>query len=113
MIRIAIFCVLILMLLYGINNRRRAPYVGMPIILITIVGSWLTAFPDTLQVAADWLGVGRGVDLMFYLFILVMLIMVINIHLRFRGQAETMTNLARALALATVRRPSGQSLLPK
>lgn len=102
-IRLIILSALGVLFLYGISSRKRAPFVGASIICATLVGVTLVMFPNLLQITAEFVGVGRGVDLMFYLFILVMLLMLVNIHLRLRGHAELTTKLAREIAIGNAR----------
>lgn len=62
-------------------------------------------FPSVWSTMADVVGVGRGTDLLLYLFILVMLAFVAATHLHFRGVEAQVTMLARRIALAEAPRP--------
>lgn len=68
-------------------------------------------FPDVWGWAADAVGVGRGTDLLLYLFILVMLAFVAATYLHFRGVEVQITTLARRIALAEAE-PAAQASTP-
>lgn len=59
-------------------------------------------FPDILTAVADALGVGRGTDLLLYLFIVVVLAYMASTYLRFREVETQLTLLARRIALDEV-----------
>ena len=48
---------------------------------------------------ADLVGVGRGADLILYLWVLISLLILFNLHLKLRSQMELITELAREVAL--------------
>ncbi len=48
-------------------------------------------------------GVGRGVDLVLYIWVCITLIVLLNLHLKLRTQMELITVLARTIALADAR----------
>jgi small membrane protein len=105
MIRPIILAALAAILLYALRQWKRSPLIAAFISGATAVGAIFTLSPEILQAAASALGVGRGVDLMFYVFILVALLAIVNVHLRIRGMNATMTELARSIALASPQRP--------
>ncbi|MCL2422936.1 MAG: DUF2304 domain-containing protein [Micrococcales bacterium] len=57
-------------------------------------------FQGVWTVVANAVGVGRGTDLLLYLFIVVMLFYIVATHLHFRGVEAQITLLARHQALA-------------
>ncbi|MCL2467062.1 MAG: DUF2304 domain-containing protein [Micrococcales bacterium] len=65
-------------------------------------------FQDVWTVVANAVGVGRGADLLLYMFVLVMLFFVAATHLHFRGVEAQVTLLARRLALAEAT-PAGEA----
>lgn len=56
-------------------------------------------FPDLWNVAASWLGVGRGTDLLLYVLIIAFLGYMATSYLRFREMESQVTQLARRIAL--------------
>ena len=77
----------------------------MAIAAVIAVGLFLTLFPAALQALADRLGVGRGVDLMFYIVILAAFLAVVNLHVRMRVLQDSLRDLARAQALRDPKLP--------
>ena len=54
-------------------------------------------------------GIGRGVDLILYLWLVISLIVVLNLHLKLRAQMEIITVIAREIAIANVRSASSSN----
>ena len=68
---------------------------------LTVVGGVLAViFPDLLQALADFVGVGRGTDLLLYLLGLVIIYLVGSTSVRFREQEARLVRLSRQAALA-------------
>jgi hypothetical protein len=55
---------------------------------------------------AEFVGVGRGADLVLYLWVCISLIVLLNLHLKLRAQHELITKLARSIAMANVQSPA-------
>jgi hypothetical protein len=72
-------------------------------ILAAIAGFYFTWFPNDATDLALWAGVGRGVDLVLYIWVCISLLVGLNLHLKLRMQMELLTGLARAIALADAR----------
>jgi len=89
--------------LYAGNERRRSPVVAVLSIIVAIAGLYFTWVPDHATQVALWAGVGRGVDLVLYIWVCITLIVLLNLHLKLRTQMELITALARTIALADVR----------
>ncbi|WP_369253430.1 DUF2304 family protein [Geodermatophilus amargosae] len=69
-------------------------------LLTTVAGVLAVIFPDTLQVAAEWVGVTRGTDLLLYVLALVIIYLVGSTSVRFREQESRLVLLARQVALS-------------
>lgn len=66
----------------------------------TVVGGFVAIWlPETTNVIADLVGIGRGADLIIYLWILLSFFLILKLHIQLRVQSETMTSLARHIAL--------------
>jgi hypothetical protein len=70
---------------------------------------WLAAAvaitrPDWVQEAAIWLGIGRGADVVLYLFVLAFLATTFLFYARQLRQQQEITQLVRHLALREARR---------
>jgi hypothetical protein len=78
-----------------------------------IFGLWLffwlvvAAFvilPQTTQILADWLGVGRGVDVIIYIAILVLFYIVFRIFVRIEKIERDITYLIKDISLDNVKK---------
>jgi hypothetical protein len=76
--------------------------------LSSIVGLILVWNPELANVLAHMAGVGRGADLLFYVFIASAAFISLYLHLRIESSTRMVTNLARAIALQNPRRPADQ-----
>lgn len=95
------------LLLYAFGQRRRSAPLAYGIMVTAAAGAVLVVLPDLTTAVANAVGIGRGADLIFYLFMLIAFAAIANLHLRMRAQAEVVTLLAREIALATARQPQG------
>ena len=91
---------------HAMTQRRRSGPLSYLIIFAALVGIVLVMFPDASTMIARMVGIGRGADLVFYVFMVTMFAAVVNIHLRLRAHDEHVTRLARELALSCAREPS-------
>ena len=69
---------------------------GMALLVVGFIFVW---FPETTSVIARRVGVGRGADLVMYLWIVLTLLFIVRLHLKLRELTEAMTQLARRIAL--------------
>jgi len=95
---------LIGVVVYATNEWRRSPVVALLSIIAGVAGLYFTCVPDHATQVAIWAGVGRGVDLVLYIWVCISLIVLLNLHLKLRSQMELVTVLARTIALAETRR---------
>ena len=111
--QIGALAVLALLVLYAFGQRRRSGPISYGIILAALMGAVLVVFPDLSTSVARAVGVGRGADLIFYVFMLIVFAAIANLHLRLRAYSEVVTMLAREVALANAKAPAGKSETPK
>ena len=95
---------LIAMMAYGFVAARRTPLLGPVIGLAALAGLYFVWRPERANELAYLVGIGRGADLILYLWILLSMLVGINLHVRLKMQAELTTRLARALALLESRK---------
>ena len=76
---------------------------------LVVGGVYFVWMPSHTTVVARWLGVGRGTDLLIYVWILLTLFMGVNLHLKIRSARAEITGLARAIALVSARGPAAPS----
>jgi len=103
---------LIGVVVYAASERRRSPVVALLSIIAATAGLYFTWTPDHATQAAVWAGVGRGVDLVLYIWVCISLIVLLNLHLKLRSQMELVTVLARTIALAEARRRFSEKAAP-
>lgn len=95
---------LLLALLYAWSSFRRAPQIGLLVAVAALAGLYFVWLPDHATWLAARVGIGRGVDLILYVWVVVSLLAILNLHLLIRAQLEMITTLARKLALAEAER---------
>ena len=86
-------------LLYAWSEYRRSPVVALLSVLITLAGLYFVWFPTHSTLIAELVGIGRGVDLILYVWVCISFIVLLNLHLKLRTQMELITTLARKIAL--------------
>jgi hypothetical protein len=104
MIAQAVFSLLLcIVLVYAWVEYRRSPAVALLSFMVGLAGLYFVWVPSHSTQVAEFVGIGRGVDLILYLWVCISLIVLLNLHLKLRTQHELITALARAIALANVR----------
>lgn len=103
--QIALIVLLGAILAYAIQQRHRSGPVAYFMIAVVVAGMVLVIFPDLANRIAAMAGVGRGADLAFYVIAAIGIAAVFNLHLRLRSTGETMTKLARSIALLSAKSP--------
>jgi hypothetical protein len=86
-------------LLYAWTEYRRAPAIGFAAVLAALGGLYFVWVPSHATALAEIAGVGRGVDLIIYIWVVISLLIVLNLHLKLRSQMELLTQLAREVAI--------------
>jgi len=107
MIAQAIFSLLLCgVLLYAWAEYRRSPAVASMSVVVSLAGLIFIWVPSLSTGGEEFVGIGRGVDLILYLWVCISLILLLNLHLKLRTQEERITKLARAIAIANTVVPS-------
>jgi small membrane protein len=86
--------------LYAWQERRRSRVVATLSLLAAGTGFFLVWVPSQATTIAELVGIGRGVDLITYVWIVISLLILLNVHLKLRVQLELTTALARQIALS-------------
>lgn len=92
--------------IYAWSQRSRSKIVSYSVMAVTAAGAVLVLLPDVANDIANFVGIGRGADLVFYVFIVVGLTAIFNLHLRLRTEQERLTAVVRELALMNAREPT-------
>ncbi len=90
---------LALFILYVIKIRKLV-FDRIIFIIGAVIGILLVFFPNVSTIIANWMGIGRGADLVFYLFIIVSLFYFVSVNAEVRNLQKQVTELTRTQALA-------------
>lgn len=94
------------LIIYAVLQKGQFPLVGRMLPLVALAGIYVAWFPDKTGEIAHWVGIGRGVDLMLYVWLLLSGLLFLVLHLKFVSQQRQITELARFVAISNVRVPS-------
>ncbi|MEL6672427.1 MAG: DUF2304 domain-containing protein [Bacteroidota bacterium] len=97
---------LVLLLIVFTKRLRKQVLLKGVFICIILALMVLTVFPDVTTTLANWVGVGRGVDLVFYFGMLGLSVSCLFLYLRSVRLEEQLTELARTIALQEADSPS-------
>ena len=89
-----------IVLLYAWAQYRRSPIVTVLSCAVSLIGFYFVWFPSHATRVAELVGIGRGADLILYVWACISLVVLLNLHLKLRTQHELLTQLARSIALA-------------
>ena len=87
----------------GLGLRRRAPVIGAAIAIAASFGLYFVWVPEQLTDLAHYLGVGRGADLVLYLWVSFTFLAVAGLVLELRHLQRQLTVLVRELSLHRAR----------
>jgi small membrane protein len=90
---------------YAWTEYSRSPAIGVVSMLVAAVGLYFVWVPEHATWLAALVGIGRGVDLILYVWVVISLVMLLNLHLKLRAQMELITILARRIAIADAHLP--------
>ena len=96
-----------------LRNRNAIRFqAGKKILLILFVVACLISIarPATLSTVAQWLGVGRGADLLLYTLVVAFAFVAINTYLKFKDYEAKISILARRLAIIEARFSSAAAI---
>ena len=99
MIQIILTLGLILIFVYALLQRDRIRLLTTIIAVSVLPGLVFVWFPDASTRFANAIGVGRGADLIFYLWILVSAAVMVIMHVQLKSQEQKITQLAREIAI--------------
>jgi small membrane protein len=91
---------------YAGTQYGRAPAIGLIAMLAAAAGLYFVWLPSHATWLAELVGIGRGVDLILYVWVIISLLVMLNLHLKLRAQMELITALTREIAIANARPPA-------
>lgn len=102
LIQILLIAAVLLFLALFVRNQhgvrvKAGKRIGL--VLFALGNIYAVLRPGDITIVANWLGVGRGTDLVLYLLVVAFLIGMLNSYLRFQNMDRRLTELARTLAV--------------
>jgi hypothetical protein len=96
--------ILIAVLLVAFAQFWQIPLVGGLVACIALFGAYVIWVPDHATYLANLVGIGRGADLILYVWVLIGSAVLLLLYLNSREQLQLITTLAREMALAEAER---------
>lgn len=87
---------------YAWGQYARSPAIGLVAMFAACAGLYFVWLPAHATWLAEHVGIGRGVDLILYVWVIISLLVMLNLHLKLRAQMELITSLTREIAIAKV-----------
>lgn len=100
---LSVFAVMVVA--YALREWGRSRLVGVSLLLVSIVGLVFVWFPSLADQVAARVGVTRGADLILYCYSAISFLMILNLALKQRELYQSLTLLARHIALAAPATP--------
>jgi len=99
MIQPIITLLLLGILVFTLAQTHNSRLVRPLMTLSVFFGVLMTWMPGLSSIIANYLGVGRGADLLFYIWILVSMLALVALHFNIIEQKKQITELTRTLAI--------------
>jgi len=94
------------LIVYAWLQQKQFPLVGRTLPFVCLLGIYAAWFPASTSRAASWVGIGRGVDLMLYVWIMASGLLILVLHLKLVAQQRQLTELARFVAISRAEPPA-------
>jgi hypothetical protein len=104
-IKVALVGLLACLVIYALTQVKRVPVVSTLTIAAAMAATVLVVFPEISTQIAVAFGVGRGADLIFYLFIVLTFMTIFFLYLKIIRSEDIITQIVRACALSNYRAP--------
>lgn len=105
MIELMLTGVIAVVMLFAVREWRISKIVGAGLLAVCAIGIvfvWNSRLADEVARA---LGVGRGADLVLYMYCAFSFLLILNLSFKLRAQHEMLTRLARHIAIESARDP--------
>jgi hypothetical protein len=90
-------------LLFGVAllvaTQRTSRLLRTAVLLVVAAGAFMVWVPEVTDGFAEMFGVGRGADLVLYLWVVITLALIVFLYLKVAQLSRKLTQLARAIAL--------------
>jgi hypothetical protein len=94
-------------------KRNRLPFHIVTVFAMLMVGGAAVIFPEETDVVANFVGVGRGVDLITYVIEVTVLFVLIHYYTKFVELQRQLTDVVREVAILRAEVERSQSDKPK
>jgi len=95
-----VLSILLLGVLFFVMIQHHSGRLLRPAVAIAVaLGIFFTWMPEFSNRVANYLGIGRGADMIFYIWIVLSLLAFASLYITFNKQERQITHLTRALAL--------------
>lgn len=111
MIRIILTGMLLVGLVFALREWKQSRVLCLAIASLALGGIYFVWDEAETTRIANLLGVGRGADLVLYVYAAISFVLIVSLLLRIKQLHEQFTDLARAVALAGARR--GEDAVPR
>lgn len=108
-IKVILLVPLVGLILFYITRLRNKTFYRLTLIGISALGVLFVLFPTIPNEIAHMVGVGRGTDLVTYIFIVVFFLAGVNLYSKIRKLEADQTELVRKIALEKARKPKADS----
>jgi small membrane protein len=100
---------LLAFVVYALLQHRDYPVVARTIPFVCGAGIYFTWSPERTSQLAHFVGIGRGTDLILYIWVLLSGLLILVLHLKLLSYGRRLTELARAIAIANAEAPREDS----
>lgn len=90
---------LLFIVVYAFTQKMKSPFVSRTTMFCALAGQYFIWVPNHATVIAHAMGIGRGADLIFYIWIVISSAILLNLHFKVRSNLELVTSLARKVAI--------------
>jgi hypothetical protein len=87
------------MALYAYLQKHKSPYFFYTLTILILMGIYLLWNPIDATRLANLIGVGRGADLLLYVWVVMSFLIIINLHHKLRQLMEFVTILSRKIVI--------------
>ena len=103
---------LLFCLLYAFLQRQKSRYISRVLAVVAVAGIYFVLVPERTNQLAHLVGIGRGADLVLYCWLVISLIVSVNLQFKILKLQESITELARQVALLGALRGAGSGNAP-
>lgn len=104
---------LALVLVYAWSAHRTVPIIGLLASGAALAGLYFVWMQEHATALAALVGIGRGSDLIVYIWVVISLLIMLNLHLKLRRQLDMITRLARAVAIDRAKQSRREAVPPR